>query len=605
MAETKRPEGAGEWRRLAAFALPYWRRLLVAAALLAVATLLGLALPWVIRSLIDTVFVARELGRLDAIAGALLGLFVAQSALSVIQGYLIAEAGQRMVADLRLRVYEHIQLLPLRFFAERRTGEIVSRVSSDVTVVQEALTETPVQLLRQTITLVGGLALMLVMNWRLTLITLALIPPIVLIGSLFGRRLQRISRSVQDRVADTTVALEELLSGIRVVKSFAREDHERARFAERVGATYETAMRRARVRAGFGPSISLVGFAAVTFLLWYGGRQVIAGTLTPGELIAFLFYMMMVAGPMGDFANLYGRLREALGAGERLFEMLDAPVEPLGAAGTPLPVELGGAVRFVDVSFEYDHRTDVLPDAPARHAPYVEGRAPVLHDVSLDVAPGQTIALVGPSGAGKTTLVNLIPRFYEPTAGRIEFDGRDARSLDLRGLRAQIGVVPQETFLFGGTIRENIAYGRPGADRPAIVAAAEAANAHEFIDRFPEGYDTVVGEKGVRLSVGQRQRIAIARVLLKNPRVLILDEATSALDNESERLVQEALERLMVGRTTFVIAHRLSTVQRADRIVVLRHGRVVESGTHVELLTRGGLYQRLWQLQFLEEPATV
>ncbi|GAB4209765.1 MAG: ABC transporter ATP-binding protein [Roseiflexaceae bacterium] len=592
------------WRRLAALIAPYWRALLLALVLLTATSLIGLALPLAIRWLVDSVFVERDANQLNSVALGLLGLFVAQSLLSVGHAYLIGRAGQQLVADLRLRIYTHLQHLPLRFFNTRRTGEIVSRVSSDATVVQEVLTETPIAFLRQLITLVGGVALMLLMNWRLTLLVLALVPPVVITGALFGRRLQRISTAVQDRLADATVTLEEMLSGIRVVKSFVREDYERTRFEREVQSAYQTAMRRIRVRVLFGPTISLFAFGALTLLLWYGGRQVVEGTLTPGELIAFLFYMMMVAGPMGDFANLYGRVREGMGAGQRLFDILDAPPEPAapllpGPAAAPT---LHGAVAFEAVRFWYTDQ-QATPDTVAPPGSNGQAAPPVILDgIDFAVAPGETVALVGPSGAGKTTLVNLIPRFYEPAAGRILFDGRDARSFGLGDLRAQIGIVPQETFLFGGSIRENIGYGRPGADDAAIKAAARAANAHAFIDALPDGYATLVGERGVRLSVGQRQRIAIARVLLKDPRILILDEATSALDSESERLVQEALERLLEGRTAFVIAHRLSTIQRANRILVLQGGQIVESGRHDELLAAGGLYQRLWSIQFQNAP---
>jgi len=576
-----------DWKRMIRLVAPYWRSLAMAALLLLLSNAVVLALPWAVRWLVDTVFVSHNLAELNRIALGLLALFLLQSATGVGNTYLIARVGQRLIADLRLQIHTRVQNLPLRFFAERRTGEIVSRVSNDVTVVQNALTDMPISFLSQLTTLVGGLILMLVMNTQLALLILLIIPPILAIGILFGRRLERLSTAVQDRLADSTVVLEEMLSGIRVVKSFAREDYERQRFRGQVESAFLTAMRRARLRAVFIPLISFVGFGALTFLLWYGGLEVVRGQITPGELVAFLFYMMMVAGSMGAFAGLYAQLREALGAGRRVFELLDAAPEPLDVVGAVQPGRLLGRVRFLGVSFAYD------------------GSQPVLRDISLEVRPGEMIAIVGPSGVGKTTLVNLIPRFYDPTAGRIEMDGHDVRDFDLRGLRAQIGLVPQDTFLFGGTVRENIAYGRPGASQEEIHTAAESANAEEFVHRLTQGYDTVVGEKGVKLSMGQRQRITIARVLLKDPRILILDEATSSLDSESERLVQEALERLMQGRTTFVIAHRLSTIQRAERIVVLKEGRIVEEGPHGVLLARGGLYQHLWALQFAEgEPLT-
>ncbi len=572
-------------RRLFHYVLPYWKQLTVGTISAMISSLLVLALPWAISLLVDSVFGAGNTELLRWIAIGLLVIFVVQGVFVYLYAYWLAFVGQRVVVDLRLALHQQLLSLPLRFFDNRRVGELVSRVSNDVTMVQGALTDVPVAILRRSITFVGGIVLMVIMNWQLTLFILAVLPPIVVIGVVLGRRLERLSTLYQDRLADSTTVLEETLSGIRVIKSFGGEGYEQGRYAARIDATFQTGMERIRFRSLFIPTISFLAFAAVVGVLWYGGQQVIAGAITSGELVAFLIYMIMVAGPVGDFAGLYSQLREAIGASRRLFEILDStPEVPIVEQAPPLPA-VTGQVRFVDVSFSYD------------------GLAPVLATINLTAQPGEVIALVGPSGVGKTTLANLIPRFYMPTGGRIEVDGIDIGSVALASLRAQIGLVPQDTFLFGGTVSENIGYGRQGASTEEIVASAQAAYAHDFIQALPLGYDTIVGERGVKLSTGQRQRIAIARALLKNPRILILDEATSALDTESERWVQAALERLMAGRTSFVIAHRLSTVQRADRIVVLQDGEIAEEGRHAELLARGGLYHRLWSLQFAEVEA--
>jgi len=590
-----------ELRRLCGYVVPYWPRLSGALIGLLLSSAITLALPYAIRLLVDSVFLNRDFRQLNGISLGLLLLFVIQALVSFSYRYLLQYVAQRAVADLRLDLHRHLLRLPLRFFTNRRVGDIVSRASSDAAVLQEVLVSVPVSLMRQIFTFGGGVVLMLVMNWQLTLVVLATIPPIVLVSAIYGRRLKQLSTDVQDRLADATVVLEEMLSGVRVVKTFTREAYEQERYTNAIEQSFATSLERTRQRAMFAPLITLLGFGALTVLIWYGGRQVINDMITPGELIAFLFYMILVAAPMAESANLWGRIQEAVGASRRIFEILDTPPEltrvtsPLrsaetaGTNGFSAPhtrLTAAGHVRFVDVSFRY---TDVDAD---------DELPIVLQHIHLDAHPGQVVALVGYSGSGKTTLVNLIPRFYEPTAGRIELDGVDIRHLGLPALRAQIGLVPQETFLFGGSVRENIAYGRLDASDEEIRAAATAAYAHNFIAALPRQYDTIVGERGVKLSAGQRQRIAIARALLKNPRILILDEATSALDTESERWVQAALERLMEGRTSFVIAHRLSTIQRADTILAIEQGRIVERGSHAELLTRNGLYRKLYDMQF-------
>lgn len=578
------PEGAS-WQRLLSYLRPYRRWIVAALIAMVIGAGLGLVMPLAIGQIVNLITGDQALP--VAQIALLLGLVaIGQAVTGLIQTYSLTFVGEQVVTDLRLAAYQQLQRLDLAFFEQRRTGEITSRITNDVTLIQTTVTTNLATLLQGVIQLVGAVVLMIVVSWQLSGLALVLVPTLVAIAIVFGGWLRRISTAVQDRLADATSVLEETVAGVRVVRSFGREPYEIERFRTAIEATFAAAMKRARVRALFQPAMSLAVWAVLIGMLVIGGYLVSVGSLTPGDLVAFLFYAGIVAGSMGTFAALFGQVQEALGAVARVFELLDQqPAVADAPDAIPLP-PVQGRVEFREVSFAYQ-RAENGQTAPV-----------VLRNFSLAIEPGEMVALVGPSGAGKSTIVSLIPRFYDVQAGSVLIDGYDVRRVQMRSLREQIGIVPQETLLFSGSIRDNIRYGRLEASDAEVEAAARMANAHEFICQLPEGYDTPVGERGVRLSGGQRQRIAIARAILKDPRILILDEATSSLDSESERLVQEALERLMAGRTSIVIAHRLSTVQRADRIVVVVAGEVVEAGTHRQLLARGGMYARLYELQF-------
>lgn len=570
-------------RRLYKFVAPYWKQMVLAAVALTIWSLISLAMPYAARYLVDSVFVTYSRTDLNQMTLIMFGLFILQALIGYGQNYLLHFLGQRVIADLRLAIQQHLLYLPLRFFKESRVGEIVSRVTNDVTTLQAVLTETPISMLRQIVTIIGGITLMALMHWQLTLMIFVIVPPLIFLAIFFGRRVEKLSTLIQDRLASAISALEESISGIRIVKSFTQELYEEKRFKERIEKTFDTTMDRTRLRAAFIPLVSLLGFMAVTAIMWIGGQFVLNQTLTPGELVAFLFYMIMVAAPLGEFAGVYTQIREGIGAATRIFEIMETPSEPEQAEEAEEMPPIDGQVIFHNVSFGY--KPDDL----------------VLKDIDLVVNPSEVVALVGPSGVGKTTMVNLIPRFFDPLEGWIEIDGHRLTDVTLQSLRSQVGLVPQETFLFGGSVGENIAYGKPEMLRQEVINAAKAAYAHDFIKALPKGYKSEVGERGVKLSAGQRQRIAIARALLKDPRILILDEATSALDSESEQMVQKALEVLMKNRTTFVIAHRLSTIKNADRILVLEEGQIVEEGSHEVLMGKQGLYHHLWSLQFRED----
>ncbi len=572
------------FKRFFPFLRPHLTRLIVAGLLVAGVALINLALLRLAGNLWDLITVQHDEARMTQSIGLFLSLVLLQGLCSMGHSYLTASVSQTIVADFRKHLFSHLQSLTVSFFARRRTGELLSRLMNDVTVIQSVATETPIDSVKQLVTFVGGITFLLTMNWRLCLLIVVLLPLLVLVAKLFGRRLKALSTSIQDHTAGLSTLIEEVISGIRIVKSFVQTRHEEARFADQVDQTLRLTLNKAGIMAVFIPVISLFTFSSATAVLWYGGRQVIEGTVTPGELFAFVLFAGILIGPFSSAAKVFAQLKEAQGATQRVFEILDAQPEIRDDPAAHNLETVAGHIRVEGVSFAYD----------PRH--------PVLFDLSFEAKPGELVALVGPTGAGKTTVINLLHRFYDPTAGRITIDGHDLRQIRVDSWYRQIALVPQETVLFGGTIFDNIRYGNMSATEAAVHEASKAAHAHDFIVSLPDGYLTLVGEKGINLSGGQRQRIAIARALLKNPRILLLDEATSSLDTESERLVQGALQQLMEGRTTFVVAHRLSTIQRADRILVFDKGKVVEEGTHAQLMERKGLYHYLYTIR-LNEPA--
>jgi len=568
---------------------PHRKALALATLTLLLSAAIGLAFPMVVGYLLDSAFVQRDRDTLDKVALGLVGLFLVQAVLNYAQTYLLSATGERAVAGLRQELFAKLLAMPPGFFADRRTGELTSRLTTDIGLLQGVLSHQIAEFSRQILALVGGVAILTWMQPQLTLTALGVVPIVVGTAMFFGRRLRRISTGVQDKVADATAVAEEAFSQIRTVQSFVQEPAERTRYGEKVARVVEAALARAQVRGVFFGAITFSTFGGIVIVLWQGGRLVLDGSLTAGTLVSFLLYTATIAAAVGALASFFSSYQESVGAAERVFELLEAPsqvADPADPIALPRPVR--GRLDLEQVSFRYHDGLEALW---------------ALRDVSLTLEPGEVVAIVGPSGGGKTTLVSLLPRFWDVTEGRIRLDGIDIRQLRLSDLRGAIGIVPQEPALFSGTVRENIAYARPEASAEQIERAARAAHAHEFVERLPKGYETVVGERGIKLSGGQLQRIAIARAVLKDPAVLVLDEATSSLDTESERLVEDALEKLLVGRTTLIIAHRLSTVRRADRLLVLSHGRIIEQGTHAELLARAGLYARLYQRQFREGDA--
>jgi len=569
-------------RALLPFLAPYHGRMVLALLALLIAAAAMLALPMALRNVIDEGFTAANAAAIDRYFLLLLGAAGVFAAFASLRFYLVGWIGERVVADIRSAVYRRVIRMDPAFFEVTKTGEVLSRLTTDTTLIQSISGAGLSILLRNTIGFVGSLALLLFTSLKLALIILALIPTVLVPMLLFGRRVRKLSRESQDRVADTSGLAGETLNAIQTVQAYTLEALHGERYDSAVRESFDTAIRRMRVRAWMLGAAVVCMFSSVTLVLWLGARSVLDGSMTGGELAQFLSYAIFMASSVAALSEMWGELQRAAGAMERTVELLESrPTIEVPANPQPLAAPRG-AIRFEHLSFNY-------PSRPHSRA---------LDDFDLDIAPGENVAFVGPSGAGKSTVFQLLLRFWEPTSGRILVDGVDIARADPSAVRARIGLVPQDTMIFGASARENIRYGRPGASDAEIVEAARAAAADEFISKLPDGYDTFLGEKGARLSGGQKQRIAIARAILKNPPILLLDEATSSLDSESERLVQDALEKLMRNRTTLVIAHRLATAVGSDRIVVIDRGRIVGIGRHADLLRTNALYARLASLQF-------
>ena len=568
------------YKRLLLYAKPYSGRLMLAFLFTSVAAAGNLFVPWILKDVIDKVLMNKDIFLLNTIAVTIVIVFFIRGICFYAQTYLMSYVGQKVIIDIRESVYRKLQFLSLGYFEKRQTGTIMSYVTNDVGALQGSIIESATDFVTEMSILIGSLALMFNLHWKLSLLTLITMPLVAKAMDLFGKKLKRTSGIMQERVADITAVLQETISSVRVIKSFVREEYEIARFVKENYANFRAQMKNAQVMATLTPVIELIAAIGVTFLIWYGGFEVINGNLTAGALIAFLVYATNLANPIKRLSRIYGNVQKAMAAAERVFSVLDEKTDIVEKDNATELKAVIGKVDFKAVTFKYNENEVILKD------------------INLEVKAGQMVAIVGPSGAGKTTIVNLLPRFYDPVAGNIYIDDVNIADVTLASLREKIGIVPQETVLFNGSIYDNILYGDLTATTEEVMAAAKAANAHDFIMQMADQYQTQIGERGSKLSGGQRQRIAIARAILKNPRILILDEATSALDTESEKLVQDALDKLMVGRTSFVIAHRLSTILQADMIIVMEKGQIVEQGSHEELLKLDGLYSGLYKLQF-------
>ena len=571
--------------RILSYIKPYMHRLLFAMVCTIMAAAGNLYIPWIIKDMIDEVLADKNGTMLNWIAASIIAIFIVRGLFWYGQNYLMSYVGQSVIIDIRAAVFKKLQRLSVSFYDKNKTGTIMSYVTNDVNALQSAMVENTIEMITEGFILIGSVVAMIYLDWRLTLFTVCTFPVVLWFMEFFGKKIRKTGGRIQECTADITSVLQESVASARVIKSFVREDYEVDRFDVENKANFRANMKNAQLMATLTPVVELVAAIGVTMIIWYGGNNVINGTITAGSLVAFLTYAVNISNPIKRLTRVIGNIQKALTAAQRVFMIIDMPEEIAESRDAKQLPEVSGKVEFQNVSFAYNDKGNVITD------------------LSFSVKPGEVIAIVGPSGAGKSTIANLLPRFYDVNKGDIKIDGHSVREVTLDSLREQVGIVPQETMLFNGSVYNNILYGRLDATKEEIEAAAKAANAHDFIMQLTDGYETKLGDRGVNLSGGQRQRIAIARALLKNPRILILDEATSALDTESERVVQEALDRLMVGRTSFVIAHRLSTVKNADKILVLEKGNLVESGTHDELLALDGLYAHLYKIQYRNKEA--
>ena len=571
--------------RILSYIKPYMHRLIFAMFCTIMAAAGNLYIPWIIKDMIDEVLADKNGTMLNWIAASIIAIFVVRGLFWYGQNYLMSYVGQSVIIDIRAAVFKKLQRLSVSFYDKNKTGTIMSYVTNDVNALQSAMVENTIEMITEGFILIGSVVAMIYLDWRLTLFTVCTFPVVLWFMEFFGKKIRKTGGRIQECTADITSVLQESVASARVIKSFVREDYEVDRFDVENRANFRANMKNAQLMATLTPVVELVAAIGVTMIIWYGGNNVINGTITAGSLVAFLTYAVNISNPIKRLTRVIGNIQKALAAAQRVFMIIDMPEEIAESRDAKQLPEVSGKVEFQNVSFAYDDKGNVITD------------------LSFSVKPGEVIAIVGPSGAGKSTIANLLPRFYDVNKGDIKIDGHSVREVTLDSLREQVGIVPQETMLFNGSVYNNILYGRLDATKEEIEAAAKAANAHDFIMQLTDGYETKLGDREVNLSGGQRQRIAIARAILKNPRILILDEATSALDTESERVVQEALDRLMVGRTSFVIAHRLSTVKNADKILVLEKGNLVESGTHDELLALDGLYAHLYKIQYRNKEA--